>query len=144
MWNTQLTNTLCVIAGNWEGRTIDRNNVTCDACIEALPPIENPTRFFSMVRKNVHTGEESVQYAQTTDNVIAEYAAAWVDEDYEVVIRKYKPEGLTSDEAIASLREKLTTPSPSESYHYCDYSKCSGHPRINNYCSSQRREDNGD
>ena len=82
------------------------------------------------------------QYDAVSEDQLA--AVMRVAQHMEEDLREKKaPADLTTDEAVALLRQRLMAPPP-ESHHYCDYSKCSGHPRINNYCSSQRREDNGD
>lgn len=91
-----------------------------------------------------------VWYVSTDDH---QYDAADVDqlaavmrvaEHMEEDLREKKaPADLTTDEAVAALRRKLTGgPSP-ESYHFCDYKGCSGHLGIHGYCFTRPSAENG-
>lgn len=109
--------TLCKIAGNWEPATTDRNKMTCELCLGILSEPQPKTEFFTMLQRNIETGEEIVIYPKTTGNVIAQYVTAWVGgEGREVVVRSCP------------------------STYKCDYRLCPGsHPHPDAWCSATRR-----
>lgn len=52
-------------------------------------PVRRNGDLFTLIRRNLATGEEQVLYRHCTDNVITQYCIAYVDSEWEVIIRKY-------------------------------------------------------
>lgn len=94
MWNTQLTNSLCAIAGNWEGHTLEPANVNCDACLAEMPKPER-VKLYTMLLRDRNTGREEEVYGHATENVMTQYgipnlhSGRFGPGEWELVIRPY-------------------------------------------------------
>lgn len=76
------------------------------------------------------------QYDAVSEDQLA--AVMRVAQHMEEDLREKKaPADLTTDEAVALLRQRLMAPR-SESHHYCDNKGCTGHLGIHGYCFVSR------
>lgn len=49
------------------------------------------TTLYSLIRRHKRRGTEEVLYEHTTFNVILQYVLAYVDEDWDVIVKIYEP-----------------------------------------------------
>ena len=97
MLDADLTQTVCRNAGNWEGRTVEWDNVSCPDCILDKPkPKSIP--FYTMIMRKIDEADrkEVVLYGQAAEHVMTQFGMPnladnpeFNDGSWELVIRPY-------------------------------------------------------